>query len=122
MKAKKVYEVVNTNEALGDVLKPKEGIDDLFIKHGITDAEISIRIRKPLGGYNDSFFQRILKGSNTTSSPYEGPVPEEEHENEFVKVSGQPWGVFTFVKNYFLPKYKGMSIDDKIEDLKNYMI
>jgi len=116
------WDFIEVNEGVNDVLKPREDINDLFAKHGITDDQISTRIRKPPEGYNDAFLKRVLKGTNTTVGPYKGPVPEEEHESGFVTITGSPWGIFNFRKNYFLPKYKGMTIEEKIEDLKNYII
>ncbi|MEK0338215.1 MAG: hypothetical protein QQN41_12345 [Nitrosopumilus sp.] len=91
------------NEDIKKILKPKseEEIKNIFKEQGITDDEISIRIRKPLGTYFQVRLQRFEKKMKVQVSEYKGPVPEEENEVDFLEVSGKPWKVLRFAINYF---------------------
>ena len=56
MRAKFIYEDIK------DILKPKgeSDIKNIFREHGITDDEISIRVRKPQDEYGQVRLQRAL--------------------------------------------------------------
>lgn len=110
------------SESLGNILRPKnkEDVYAEFQKHGITGEKISIRIRRPEADYNWLRLNRCLLKTDTEMSEYHGPVPEEEHEEYFLKISGKPWNVLRFNQIYFgygpLPTYL------EIETLKQRII
>jgi len=97
MRAKFIYEDIK------DILKPKEESDikNVFKQHGITEDEISIRVRKPLADYNKLRMNRCLTYCNVEANNYIGEVPKEENENDFIKISGKPWNVFNFIRIYY---------------------
>lgn len=90
-------------EGLDNILKPKDDdeINKIFKDAGITSDIISIRIRKPLSDYVSKRLERTEKLINIKVEPYKGPVPEEENENNFLKVTGKPIDIVQFGHLYF---------------------
>jgi len=109
MRAKFIYEDIK------DILKPKgeSDIKNIFREHGITDDEISIRVRKPQDEYGQVRLQRALIFSGVEVRKYHGEVPEEENEDDFMKISGKPWNVFNFVRIYY-GRYDSMDLLKRI--------
>jgi glutaredoxin-related protein len=89
-------------EGIADVLKSKdkEDVYQIFRDQGIYGDNISIRVRTPGADYVWLRLERCLSATDTVASDYHGPVPEEENESDFIKVSGKPWNVLKFNKLY----------------------